>query len=48
MDSGPKKQLIMRHLCTVVAKYIRTLVFSPAKKMVLSPLFLSFAVVVCQ
>ncbi len=30
---------------TVVAKKIGTLVFSPAKKMVLSQLFLSFAVV---
>ncbi len=32
-------------LVTMVAKIIRTLVFSPAKKMVLSQLFLSFAVV---
>ncbi len=33
--------------CTVVAKIIRTLVFSPAKKMVFGQLFVYFAVV-CQ
>ncbi len=35
----------MNPIHAVVAKIIRTLVFSPAKKMVLSRLFLSFAVV---
>lgn len=41
------QKTVMSLSLTVVARIIRTLVFSPAKKMVLSQLFVSFAVV-CQ